>query len=424
MDWLKPRTYRHFDLPVGKSFARKAMDPTYVAVHSFLPLIHYTKTDIRYKLCETTGLRKTFVKQRPIKYASHRDACILSFYSHKINMLLDRYYDENGLGDSVVAYRPLGLSNYDFAAESMAFAQTHAPVIILAFDVTGFFDNLDHSLLKRRIKHLMGVTDLPRDWYKIFKNITRFHYVDIDDLKAHPEFGVRLKQRSHPRIASVEELKSEKIPFRPNPAVSKGIPQGTPISAAASNAYMIEFDSAARIACDSLGALYRRYSDDILVICKPEDAPALKLKIIQLIENEKLEISSHKTEETLFNNSPPISRSTKAAQYLGFTLDEDGAAIRASSISRQWRKLRRALRKAKKSALWRLKVGRSGKIHTKSLFRRFSYLKVYNGKEVRVLRNFSSYARRSANAFGKDEKISHQVKRFERAAIREISRLR
>jgi RNA-directed DNA polymerase len=40
------------------------------------------------------------------------------------------------------------------------------------------------------------------------------------------------------------------------------------------------------------------------------------------------------------------------------------------------------------------------------------------------LRNFSSYGRRSAAAFGAGEKISGQVKRFERAALRELAALK
>lgn len=427
-DWLKRRGYRHFDLPIGKAFAKKAMNPSYVVQHSFSPLIHYTKADTRYKKCPLTGQRRTTTKERPIKYASHRDAGILAYYAHRLNEALDVHYKSAGIGDSVIAYRALGLANYDFAAEAMVFAQTNSPVMVLAFDVTGFFDNLDHGLLKRRLKALLDVQDLPADWYKVFRAITRFHFVDLKDLKTHPEFGPRLKQKSRERLASVEELKTAGISFRPNPELAKGfqrgIPQGTPISAAASNVYMMEFDAAARARCDLTGALYRRYSDDILVICKPDDAPALRDEIVRLIAREKLEIAPHKTEETLFDVAAPAPRGTKAAQYLGFTLDERGAAIRESSVSRQWRKLRRAVRRARTSALWRLKAGRSGKIHTKRLYRRFSYIKVHDGKAIRVLRNFSSYARRSAAVFGEGEKISGQVNRFERAALREFANLK
>jgi hypothetical protein len=43
-----------------------------------------------------------------------------------------------------------------------------------------------------------------------------------------------------------------------------GIPQGTPISAALSNAYMMPLDKRIVEARGSVGGLYRRYSDDIL----------------------------------------------------------------------------------------------------------------------------------------------------------------
>lgn len=428
LNWLKPRRYRHFDLPVNEAFAQKAMDPAVVSGHAFSPLIHYTKTDTRYKKCPKTGGRTITQKERPIKYAAHRDACILSYYAHQINHALDTRYKTMGISDNVIAYRTIGRANYDFAAEAMTYAQAEAPVMILAFDITSFFDNLDHGLLKQRLKSLLGVNELADDWHKVFRSITRFHYVDLEELKAHPVFGQRLKEKSRDRIASMKELKVEGITFHPNPELTKGhrrgIPQGTPISAAISNLYMVEFDAAARNCCDHVQALYRRYSDDILVICKPEDAPTIEAEILRLIAVEKLEIAPHKTEKTLFEKGRPMHRATKAAQYLGFTFDEAGPAIRESSLARQWRKMRRAMRRAKKSAQWRIAAGLPGKAHTKKLYRRFAYIKIHNGETLRTLRNFSSYGRRSADAFGQGEKISRQVRRFEQAALREIAKLK
>jgi RNA-directed DNA polymerase len=428
IEWLKPRHYRHFDLPVNEAFARKAMNHDVVSRHIFSPLIHYTKTERRYKKCPQTGTRTITAKERPIKYAAHRDACILAYYAHQINQALDLHYKATGIEDSIIAYRSLGRANYDFAAEAMAFARAHAPVTILAFDVTGFFDTLDHTLLKKRLKSLLAVPELRDDWHKVFRFVTRFHYVELEDLKAHAVFGPRLKGKSHDRIASVEELKAAAVPFRPNPELEKGhrrgIPQGTPISAAASNLYMMEFDAAARACCDQSGALYRRYSDDILIICKPDDALAIEAEIMRLIAAEKLEIAPHKTEKTLFVKAGAIPHSTKAAQYLGFTFDESGPAIRESSLSRQWRKMRRAIKRARKSAAWRATAGLPSNVHTKKLYRRFSLIKVNDGTSVRALRNFSSYGRRSAAAFGPGEKISHQVKRFEKAALRAIAELK
>lgn len=427
LTWFKRRRYRHFDLPVNEVFARRAMNPAFVSAHSFLPLMHYTKLEKRYRKCSKTGERLIINKKRPIKYASHRDACILSYYSHQINLKLERYYTETGISDCVISYRSLGQSNYNFASEAMAYAQKNSPSMILAFDISGFFDNLDHYLLKRRLRSLLGTRTLPNDWYKIFRYITRFYYVERDDLKVHPLFGTRLREKGIGRIASVEELKAEAISFRLNPELEKGfergIPQGTPISATASNLYMMDFDVIIQRYCREIGAFYRRYSDDILVICNPSHANAIEAEILRLIAAEKLEISPHKTEKTLFDRDKEIPSTSKAAQYLGFTLHEGGPAIRESSLARQWRKMRRAIRRARRSAMWRAKAGLSSKIYTKKLYRRFSYLAVNNMGGIYNIRNFCSYGRRSAEAFGGKQKISRQIKRFEKAARNAIKEL-
>ena len=226
----------------------------------------------------------------------------MAYYAHLLNEALDARYAVDGTGENAIAYRALGRSNGDFAAEAFRFAQANAPVVILAFDVTSFFDTFDHGLLKARLKSVLGMSELPEDWYKVFRHITAFHYVELDELKRHPVFGLRIAERSRDRIASVEELKAAGVTFHPNPELAKGfkrgIPQGTPISAAASNAYMVEFDVAARAFCEGIGALYRRYSDDILVICKPQDANVAEAKIMDLIVRERLEINPAKTEKT------------------------------------------------------------------------------------------------------------------------------
>lgn len=126
--WLKPRRYRHFDLSVDEVFAQKVQDPRFVVQHSFSPLLHYTKDETRYKKDPNTGARQIKHKQRPIKYASHRDACILAYYAHLLNGALDARYVADGTNENVIAYRPLGRSNGDFAAEAYAFAQANAPV--------------------------------------------------------------------------------------------------------------------------------------------------------------------------------------------------------------------------------------------------------------------------------------------------------
>lgn len=426
--WFKARRYRHLDLPVDESFARKVQDPDFVAKHPFSPLIHYDRVERPYKKDPTSGKRKTERKPRPIKYASHRDACILAYYAHRLNEALEDRYRADNTGENVIAYRALRRSNSDFAAEAYAFAQAQAPVMILAFDVSKFFDRLDHGLLKRRLKSVLGVLELPEDWYRVFQNITRFHYVERSALEAHEVFGPRLQEKGAGQIASVKEVREAGIEFHPNPELAngykRGIPQGTPISAAASNAYMVEFDADARTYCDGIGAFYRRYSDDILVICKPEHAAAAEARIMDLIGRELLEINARKTERTLFDALPPAQRTTKPAQYLGFTLGEEGPALRERTLANQWRKMIQTFRRERKAIIAKIAQGQPATVRTKNLQRRFAPIKVHDGQTTRAVRNFSSYARRSADTFGGEQKIGRQVKKLERTAQQEIQALK
>ena len=243
----------------------------------------------------------------------------------------------------------------------------------------------------------------------------RFRFVERSDLDAHAVFGPRLASKSKKPIATIVELKEHGIEFHKNPKGSAGIPQGTPISATLSNLYMIDFDVAARAYCNSIGGMYRRYSDDILVICSPDDASAAEKKISELMAKEALELNPAKTERTSFDAGAGVVPAGRAAQYLGFTLSPDGAAIRASSLSRQWRKMRRAMKRTRKVAEAAIAAGKADKAFTKRLHRRFTALQ---------FRNFSSYARRGAVAFGGGSKITKQVRKFERAAERELASLK
>jgi hypothetical protein len=400
--WFKPRGYQHLDAPVGLSFTANAENADFVARHSFLPLLHYVKRTKRYK----SEKNKTEFKNRDIMYASHRDACILSRYAYELDRLLNSHYSKVSLSGCVIAYRKLGKANYDFAAEVQTFAREHEPCTILCFDVTDFFGTLDHRLLKQRLKMILGVDELPSDWYKIYRQITRYSYLEIEDFKNHPIFKERLKQRGSKPLAKIGEVISAGIPIHQNKVSGKGIPQGTPISSAVSNLYMVDFDAAMRQFCEEKGALYRRYSDDILVVCNNSLAQETEQFVLSKIAEEKLLINSGKTERRPFDSSDPQN-----AQYLGFNLAPNGSKIRSSSLSRQWRKLRKSLKRIRKAGELAIAAGRSDKIYTKKLRRRFAPLPV---------RNFAAYARRSAKVLD-EPKILKQARRLERFLEKKIA---
>ncbi len=405
--WFKPRGYRHLDAPVGLSYAGNAERPDFVASHSFLPLLHYVKETKRYRPPpkEKPGAKgKTDVKKRDIMYASHRDACILARYAHELGEELDAHYSATGLSDCVIAYRKLAKANYDFSADVLEFARTQTPCTILCFDVSDFFGSLDHRLLKGRLKRILGVTELPIDWYNVYRHTTRFTYINVDELNNHPNFSERMNRRRAP-LATITEVIAAGIPLHSNKKDS-GIPQGTPISSAFSNLYMTDFDAVLQAYCAARGALYRRYSDDILVVCPDSMAADAEQFVKDRIAAEKLTVNDDKTERHHFDPSR-----VDHAQYLGFNLSPDGATIRQSSLSRQWRKMLKSVKRIKAAGVAAMAAGTADKIYTKTLRRRFTCLPV---------RNFSSYARRSADALDAPQ-IRRQIRRLERYVERELA---
>lgn len=393
--WFRPRGYRHLDAAIGPVYAAKVANDGFAAAHSWSPLISYVKREKRYKPL----LKKTVFKDRDIMYASHRDASVLSYYASELTQKLNDEYEAAGLGGSVIAYRSLGKSNYDFTAAALDFAVAHAPCRVMCFDVTGFFDNLDHQILKRRLAWAVGADQkLSPDWFAVFRAVTSFRHLPLETLKGNSAFRDRIKTRTRAPIATMAEVIAAGIKPLKNPN-KYGIPQGTPISAVLANMYMWPVDVAMKSACDQLGALYQRYSDDILVICQPGDESALETLLKSEIQKLKLTVKDEKTEKSTFDPADPQS-----FQYLGFNASPKGAVIRPGSLGRQWRKARRSLRRTLEMGQMAIAAGKADKVYTKKLRRRFSPI---------GLRNFSSYARRAAKSL-KSKAIIRQVRRLER----------
>lgn len=401
--WFRSSGYKHLDVPIGEVFAERTARPDFVAAHSWLPLIKYIKRTKRYK--PKNG--KTLFKERPIMYASHRDACILKRYALRLSELLDKHYVTNDLDGAVIAYRKLGKGNYDFSADAFRFAKKTMPCAVLCFDITGFFDNLDHRILKDRLKRILEVNELSPDWYAVFRHVTRFKMIERLVLQNHPTFGPRFRDKRTKFIATMAEIVAAGIPLTQNHN-SFGIPQGTPISSALSNLYLLDFDAKVFSACRGFGALYQRYSDDILIVCSLGKEAEIIATVEDALREHRLTLAPDKTDQQSFN-----SATSATYQYLGFNVSPDGAIIRPSSLARQWRKAKRAFKRTERIGLDAIAKGTSEKIYVSKLRRRFSPVGA---------RNFSSYARRADKAFG-SRKISRQIARLERRIDAEIRKL-
>ena len=355
-----------------------------ITKHRFSPLLHYKIVDHRYKRDKSKILidgkvgRSYRVKSRPIFYPNHLDAQIFAYYSHLINEKLEPIYKSNTtLNNSVIGYRAIEYNKnrkkctIDFAKEVFNFISKSEikDISVICLDVASFFDNLDHGNLKQSWKDLFGTPILDLHHYKVFKAVTNPSYVDLEELiPLIPNFDKRKisllnKSKYNSLFKSFSQFRSiiysNKLLRKYNSKnLKKGIPQGTPISATLSNLYFLSADIEIVKIVESLNGLYRRYSDDILIICPSENARDVEDKIKTIVD-QKLGLSIQENKTTIANlkRSNPESlwnievfdsqgvRIQKAISYLGFDFDGFNIRIRNSSLSKYYRSLKRAIRR-------------------------------------------------------------------------------
>ena len=113
-----------------------------------------------------------------------------------------------------IAYRNCiqGKCNIDFAKEVFEFIVSCENAYIFVGDFSKFFDNLDHKYLKERIKTVVGTDSLDSADYAIFKNITRFSYIEADDIEKE-KGKLRRDMREMDKYFNTEEFHEVKKNF-------------------------------------------------------------------------------------------------------------------------------------------------------------------------------------------------------------------
>ncbi|MCW3104461.1 MAG: hypothetical protein JWO09_2901 [Bacteroidetes bacterium] len=439
----KKRRYAHFDPKIdflkNISILRNFLaDPKKVSTHSFYPFI---KSDIVVPRYKKTGkldekgkpIRKLENKIRPIAYAAHFDAFIYSWYSTLLSEHYEKKTKELGIYDCVLAYLEKDKSNIEFADEVFEYIKVKGECVALAFDITSFFDGLDHAHLKKMWSLTLNESRLPEDHFNIYRSITS--YTTVQKERVESDFNIQAKKEAGIRIARIcspndfrEKVRGggmiEKSPFTNKVKGSTrlgeicGIPQGSPISACLSNIYMMEFDVDIHTMISHLGGLYRRYCDDIVVVVKIEDATKVKDAIIKTIVDYHLEINDSKTEVTYFKDdggklkgfdNPSSNAKERNMQYLGFEFNGENAYIRSSSLSRYYRRMTARIRENLKAAYGQNSIG-------SKIFRK----KLYNRYTEKGERNFISYAERAYEHM-ESKTIYNQVKNSKKKVNKKLA---
>ncbi|MGL5903044.1 MAG: antiviral reverse transcriptase Drt2 [Cetobacterium sp.] len=389
----KPKkNYVHFDKRIGlESFKSYIYNPEKIAKHSFYPFIHNTIVFEKYSKGELKE------KRREIKYSSHKDRLIYSFYSFLLNYEYNNILKDYGIENNVVAYRDnLEKCNIDFAKEAFDFIKKTNRCSIIVGDFTNFFDNLDHKHLKNMLCKVLKCDKLPKDWFNIFKNITKYSYCNFKDILKIKKLSENEidKLNSKPYLFSPKEfreIKKEKLKINTNKD-RKGIPQGSSISAVLSNVYMLDYDKKLYDYVNKYGGLYLRYSDDfIIIIPHDKDENSYKDEVISIISKfNSIDLQPDKTETFEFENN--TFKDGKILDYLGFSFDGSQVSLREKTLSKYYYRM---YRKAKNIVKLR---GNGRKVGCKKLY------EVYSIKGAKLKKgNFITYLVRVNKKFDYSE---------------------
>lgn len=417
--WFNPRKYLHFDQPIGfKKAERIASSPRKVASHSFYPFITYELISTKIGKNSEGEIEKKN-KERGVAYAGHADSHIYSFYADILSSRYEKKVEETGLNDVVLAFRKSGKNNIDFAYNAFKKIDSLSPCSVLAYDISGFFDNLEHSHLKEMWCKALDEDHLPEDHYSVFRSITK--YSKVDRFSLYKALGVSLnnpKADGRKRVCTPEEFRRV---VRGGGLVEvnktgKGIPQGASISALLSNIYMFDFDVAVASALEEIGGVYFRYCDDMLMIVPHEWKSGVGNFVVPEIRRIGLSINVAKTEEhDFYHDRSGRLRTARPLQYLGFLYDGDKILLRSAGLARFSEKMKRGVSLAKKTQRKANRARARQGLPAKKLYRR----KIYSRYSYLGKRNFVTYGHRAAEKMG-SMAIKKQLKPLWKRLLNEL----
>lgn len=402
----RKRRYTHFDYRLNKldsSLAQELCKPEKVASYPFYPFVRYLERRVKFKYNDAGDRYIVRKDPRPICYAAHGDALIFSWYGFQLAYFYELRLKELGIQLEPVGYRTgdtyRGKSNIDFAKDVFKFIETSEECAVLCLDIKGFFDNLDHGILKERWKSILPKDllnlsgGLSEDHFHVFKHLTRYHSVNIEDLRRALRIPSQEIERHLPRFCDPQiarEILTKSL-VKQNDS-KRGIPQGAPLSATLSNIYMLEFDSEVSNYMKKLGGFYRRYSDDIIVVCPLALANVVERLLTIEIGKLKIEISSEKTERRVFKKTSTgfhcfdLDGNPSILTYLGIGFNGRNVYLRHKGIAH--------FQKKRKNAVWACawqgwKIGKP-LVGKKELLKKYAPI----GEQ-----NYLSYAKKVAKTF-------------------------
>lgn len=418
------RNLAHFDTKVSLAQVWEYIsNPEKIASHGFYPFINYTLSIRKY---DKQSGNKIKVKEREICYSAHIDRFIYQYYGFLLNKKYNNRAEIDGIQEASIAYRDgLHKNNIHFAEKAISFIKTMPEAYVIIGDFAKFFDSLNHDYLKTRLCDLLGEDKLPRDFYAVYKNITKYSTWSREHLLSHHKMGTTKKDivafNKLERAISVEEFKKLKKLVVKSHKEKVGIPQGSAISAVFSNIYMLDFDKSINDYVIGNSGIYMRYSDDFIVVLPKTNLDHFKAQfqhigsLIRSIPGVTLEPEKTQLFEYINGNIrscnedilEDVPNSHNHMNYLGFSFNGQSVSIRAKTVSRYYNKLYRKIRTVTKSR----GVTKDGRrLSCRNLYKIYSIKGAFLGKNHED-GNFLTYAKRAERVFKNEPALALVSKR-------------
>lgn len=420
------KQYLHLDLSVSAENPEDwkcLISKEAVRKRAFYPFLRTVKSNKRYQ--KVDGKRRKHPdgpKERGICCAAHHDSLVYSWYSFLLEQAFENRIKTSVLDECILAYRAKGKNNLHFSKEVFDYISQTEECVSIATDVTGFFDNLDHKILKYAWKDFLGEPVLPPDHYNVFKAMTRFRWLEEEEMVTalgEKEYAKRTRRR---RITHPAVFRQKLVPIQKTNTKKCGIPQGAPLSAVLSNLYMYELDMKMQQFAAQCNGIYRRYSDDLLLIVPKAFSEAAEEFTVECLQQRELSVNPKKTEIRYFQRADTgvlscLSKTGIPAsmQYLGLEFNGRVIRIRSASLAKYHHRLRRSVHKTVRRSLTHNKKGR-GKVFKRALYSRYTHL----GQS-----NFISYTKRAAKITGSQaiiRQLGNTISRVNQQVSRELSR--
>lgn len=374
------KNYTHFDsrVTIGQRWSY-ITNPENIIKHKFYPLIHYVKTTAKYDKAANC-IKK---KERDLYYAAHLDRAVYTYYAYKTNEFYNKYIQKHNLDNVSIAYRKNKGSSIFFAKQAIDRIRRESCYIIVG-DFKSFFDTLDHTYLKEQLCKIFHEDRLSKDYYAVFKNVTKYHFCDLDDLirlsieknllnKSNENIRIQEKynkkyisQQDFNKLSRICTPQEFRTLVKGNKLIKaheeiKGIPQGIAIASVWANVYMIKFDEIVNKNIINLDGMFMRYSDDFIMVIPKKNIKEdnLKLKyewVCSEVAKIKLNLEPNKTRVYAYNHEQETIKNITSKilgtslincndrlDYLGFTFDGKKVRLRDKAIFKYYYKLYRKI---------------------------------------------------------------------------------